>query len=549
MKTRTMWITMAVAAILVLMAGAAGALQSPSAPEAVVANKINYQGQLTTPGGLPLSGVFPMRFQIYDDPGGGALLWDSGVMGVDVDHGLFNAELWVEPAAFNGRGLWLRIWVDGEWLTPRQELSPVPYALSLRPGAEVEADAPTNWVFRATNTNSFATGSAIWGAAATGSAIYGNSAGGYGLYGYSEVGNAVVGTSVDKTAGVFHSDEGYGIRVSTNGTNHWDHGGYFSANWGYGIYATSNQSPGVRAEAGDISGAWQPGGQVGVVGIGEDRGVYGSSHDGPGVDGVSVTDSGVYGETESNDANTAAGVWGQKWSEEGLAVRGLKYGTFGIGIQGSNNGTTGSAIAADSTNYYGLYSRTDRGDNNYGLFTPDNIYSLNYNLAGAVMQVAQNGGTEALEAGDVVVFSGLAAPLEKDGSPLVQVSRATSANSSAVAGVVYSGFNIKAVDGTWQPDGHGTEDNAQVTLEGPVKPGEYLLLVVQGPAQVKASALSGAIRPGDLLSSAGEAGRAAKATRLSLEGVEIAAPGTVFGKALEPLDADRGLIYVFVTLQ
>jgi hypothetical protein len=81
-----------------------------------------------------------------------------------------------------------------------------------------------------------------------------------------------------------------------------------------------------------------------------------------------------------------------------------------------------------------------------------------------------------------------------------------------------------------------------------VAPGDYLLVVVQGPVQVKVSALSGAIEPGDLLSSAGEAGHAAKAAELTVDGVTIAPPGTVFGKALEALDEGDGLVYVFVTL-
>jgi hypothetical protein len=66
---------------------------------------------------------------------------------------------------------------------------------------------------------------------------------------------------------------------------------------------------------------------------------------------------------------------------------------------------------------------------------------------------------------------------------------------------------------------------------------------------VKASALAGAIQPGDLLSSAGPAGQAAKAAQVSIEGVKTAVPGTVFGKALEPLAKGDKLIYVFVTLQ
>jgi len=197
-----------------------------------------------------------------------------------------------------------------------------------------------------------------------------------------------------------------------------------------------------------------------------------------------------------------------------------------------------------------VHGQTDRADNNYGLQTPDNLYSLNYHLMGAVMHVVQNGGSEALEPGDVVVFSGVAAPLEAGGPPVVQVARATSANSTAVAGVVYSRFTIKAVTGEpEQQDGQGSRAGLEITPQGPVSPGEYLLLVVQGPALVKASAVANAIQPGDLLSSAGEAGYAAKAAEVSIEGVWTAMPGTVFGKALEPLDKERGLIYVFVTLQ
>jgi len=82
-----------------------------------------------------------------------------------------------------------------------------------------------------------------------------------------------------------------------------------------------------------------------------------------------------------------------------------------------------------------------------------------------------------------------------------------------------------------------------------VPPGEYLLMVIQGPAQVKASALAGVIQPGDLLSSAGPAGQAAKAAQVSIDGIQTAVPGTVLGKALEPLDTGDKLIYVFVTLQ
>jgi hypothetical protein len=561
MKTKTMWLAVVIAAALVLMAGGAGVLAGPTAPEATVAGKINYQGRLTDPGGAPLSGTYPMRFQIYNDPGAGALLWDSGVMNVDVDHGLFNVALAVDPAAFNGQGLWLRLYVNGEWLVPRQELLPVPYALSLRPGAQIQGDATTwvdGWVLDVHMNGAYPLASAIRSTTATGAAVYGNSSG-YGLSGYSDLGNAIVGRSNQKTAGVFSSNGGYGIQATANGSTVNDHAGVFSANWGWGVYATSAHNHAIRGEAGDVTGLSRPGGTWGAVGIGEVGGVYGSGGSLAGVYGYDTTRPGVYGETASDDATVAAGVWGYKGSGGGDAVRGLKYGNWGRAIYGTNWGDTGSGVVGESTNYvgvwaesgsdYGVQAQTGAASNNYGVYTPDNLWSLNIHLAGAIMHLAQNGGSEALEPGDVAVFSGVAAPLEAGGPPVVQVARTASANSTAVAGVVYSRFNIKVVTAKRQSDGQGSEAGQEVTLDGPVPPGEYLLLVVQGPAQVKASALSGAIRPGDLLSSAGQAGYAAKAAEITIEGVKTTVPGAVFGKALEPLDGSQELIYVFVTLQ
>lgn len=477
MKTRMMWMTVVVATALVLMAGVAGALPGRLGPEAVVAEKINYQGRLTDAGGTPLDGTYPMRFQLYDAETSGTMLWDSGIINVGVNEGLFSVDLSVDHYDFDGQALWLRIYVDGDWLTPRQELVPVPYALNLRPGAEMVGDTSTGATLTVRNDNSAATGSAVWGTSATGTAIYGRSTDGNGLYGYSQSAYAVAGYSMDSWGGYFSSSEGYGLRAITNGTNHWDHGGYFSANMGYGVYAESAQNYGLVAT----------GGTAGVRGNGDFEGVFGSS-------------------------NTGAGVYG-------------------------------------SSSDYGVQGSTWSADGNYGLHTYDNLYSLNFHTAGATMQVAQNGGDEPLEPGDVVVFAGMAAPLAEGGPSLVQVARASSANSSAVAGVVLSRFNAETLIEDRSPDGRRSRAGLEVTLEGPVPSGEHLLLVVQGPTQAKVSALSGAIQTGDLLSTTGEAGYATRAAEVTIEGVSMAIPGTVFGKALEPLDADQGLIYVFVTLQ
>jgi hypothetical protein len=236
----------------------------------------------------------------------------------------------------------------------------------------------------------------------------------------------------------------------------------------------------------------------------------------------------------------------------GVGVWGWKLGGSGVGTKGYSLGSTGSGVSGDSVNYVGtwgqsdndrgMYARTNWSDSNYGVYTPDNLWSLNYHLAGAVMQLVQNSGGEALEAGDVVVFSGVAAPFEEGGPPVVQVAKAVSANSPAVAGVVFSRYNVERLVGEpEQAEGRVGTPGLDVTPAGPAEPGEYLLVVVQGPALVKASAVAGAIPVGAPLSGAAGAGHGALATG--------AAPGVVFGKALQPLDADLGLIYVFVSLQ
>lgn len=531
MKTRTMWVAVAVVAFLVLAAGAAGAIPALLAPGDPVAGTINYQGRLTDPDGLPLDGTFPMRFQVYNDPAAGVLLWDSGAVSVDVDNGLFNVGLAVQVTAFNGQGLWLRIQVNGEWLSPRQELLPVPYALSLKPGAVIYSSSAGGWLLKVQNTANPATGAAVWGEAATSMAVFGRSLNGIGVSGYTADGYAVSGSDVGT-----EQARGYG--------------GYFTSQNGVGVYgssfaertASNMYAPGVYGRSAN---------GVGVYGVGENS---------SGVRGESPVSSGVYGRTDSGDPYDTAGVWGIAGGYIGVAVRGNRDG-LGASVQGTTTGaSSGSGTIGESESYVGVWAesfgddngveaRTGAGDNNYGLYTPDNIWSLNYNLAGAIMHLAQNGGSEPLEPGEVVAFSGVAAPLEEGGPPVIQVTRATSANSAAVAGVVYSRFNIKTVTDKRSAFGSDSEEARQVTLEGPVPPGEYLLVVIQGPALVRASASGGAIRPGDLLSASGVDGYAAKAPKVTVEGMLIAAPGTVFGKALQPLDADRDLIYVFVTLQ
>lgn len=161
-------------ALSVLLWATGGVVADPPSPEtegeisaqggvesAAVTWAINYQGRLTDAAGNPVpDGNYTIHFRLYNvDSGGTPLSTDTDT--VSVSDGLFNAYLRFAPASygghFDGRALWLGIEVgsDGE-MTPRQTILPVPYALSLRPGAVIS------------NTDTTGHGLDVWSAAGGG---------------------------------------------------------------------------------------------------------------------------------------------------------------------------------------------------------------------------------------------------------------------------------------------------------------------------------------------------------------------------------------------
>jgi hypothetical protein len=76
-----------------------------------------------------------------------------------------------------------------------------------------------------------------------------------------------------------------------------------------------------------------------------------------------------------------------------------------------------------------------------------------------------------------------------------------------------------------------------------------VLVATTGRVKVKVDASAGPIRVGDLLVTSDIAGVAKKSEPLSLGGVQIHRPGTLVGKALEPLANGTGEILVLLSLQ
>ncbi|MFZ0748583.1 MAG: hypothetical protein WAM70_04415, partial [Pyrinomonadaceae bacterium] len=76
-----------------------------------------------------------------------------------------------------------------------------------------------------------------------------------------------------------------------------------------------------------------------------------------------------------------------------------------------------------------------------------------------------------------------------------------------------------------------------------------VLVATTGRVRVKVDASRGAIQIGDLLVTSEISGLAMKSEAVNLGGVQIHRPGTIIGKALEPLAKGRGEILVLLSLQ
>jgi len=164
-----------------------GEAQGDLSIAAAVESKINYQGMLEE-SGQPVTGSRDMRFRLYSNSTcttqvGGEIVKN----GVQITAGLFSIELPVTQSDFNGQGLWVRTRVGTTWIGC-QEILPVPYALSLRPGAKIEgAPGLTGNLVGASTVDGKVKGSLVQGMAVAGAGVYGfNSAIGFGVYGETQ---------------------------------------------------------------------------------------------------------------------------------------------------------------------------------------------------------------------------------------------------------------------------------------------------------------------------------------------------------------------------
>lgn len=171
---------------------------------AAVGAYIPVQGRLTDASGNPLNGTFNnVSLRIYETGSGGSILCQVTPPSLQVSNGLFSTYIPCSSGVIDGRQLYLAVKVgsDAE-MTDRQPIYPVPYAFSLKPGANI-IDNSSGTLLVVQNNGS-------------GTGVYGYSLSGEGVHGWSEAGSGVHGYS---TAGVSLMADGTGIIKSTAATD------------------------------------------------------------------------------------------------------------------------------------------------------------------------------------------------------------------------------------------------------------------------------------------------------------------------------------------
>jgi hypothetical protein len=319
-----------------------------------------------------------------------------------------------------------------------------------------------------------------------------------GVYGFADYGgNGVSGlvTSVrdGATGGSFSasgtSGQTHGLYASNQSTSNYATAGYFvnfsTSGLTYGISAVNNSST-SGAAAGNFHASATTGGYTYGISAQNDSTGIGATAGKFLANASTGTTQAVVGSNNSTDAGSTAGYF---YAEGGVAV----------------------SARSVSNNIIEAYSSADRRfyvSNSGDVYIDGTYYDTGADFAEMLPAV------EGLEPGDVLVVG-------PDGT----LARSTEAYQPTVVGVHST-----------QPAFVGGSDE---TLENPGK----VPLAVVGVVPVKVSAENGAIRPGDLLTPASLPGHA-----MRCEGVERCF-GRTFGKALEGLEADTGVIQVLVMLQ
>jgi len=269
--------------------------------------------------------------------------------------------------------------------------------------------------------------------------------------------------------------------------------------------------------------------------------------------GIGTTTPGYRLDVQGGSINTSQNLcingdckssWSQVGTQWANGTNSINYagGSVGIGItsplykldvSGGTNGFRAKAATVSSNDAIATFENNSaiqmivRGDGNVGIgiTNPNNKLHVNGsitvegNINAKYQDVAEwVESSEQLSAGTVVVL---------DRTRNNQVIASTKRYDSRVAGVISVQPGIALGE---QGEGH-------------------VLVATTGRVKVKVDASNGPIEIGDLLVTSDKTGVAMKSVPIDFAGAQIHRPGTLLGKALEPLAKGTGEILVLLSLQ
>lgn len=568
-KKGSFWL-IAVSIVLVLTAGIASA--------AIVPQRIDFSGNLTNAAGTPLTGIYTVTFRLYTGAGGGTAL-ATDTHAVRANRGEYKTTLNFPAGRYNGQGLWVGVQrsPDPE-KAPRTVLSPVPYALGLRPGALIAGAV----IVPAVNISNSA-GVAVFGKGSEG-AYFTTIRAGTGVDPLAAV-HAV--TSNDWNPGVNITTLGSssrGVTSSTRGDYSTGLNSDTEGDYSDGMYAITrgSSSHGVRTiTEGDSS--------YGVLTYTSGSFSHGvdASTSGPASNGVHAStegdnSAGVYASTSGP---SSAGVYARTSNASSEAVYAYTEGEGSCGLDATTRGDYSAGVVAytEGLNSYGLAANT-AGDYSTGVYSyteGDNSPGISARTNGVespAVQAVSAGDANAVDAwslGNAVAVAGIAYNTTGDYSwglygetmrddhkwgvytndyiyaggiqaPAVDVAEYMPVAEDVTPGTVL----IIGADGRLRPSVTAYDTRVAgivstapgMTLGSRVEgnPGEETVAVA-GRVPCRVDARYGAIHAGDLLATSDTPGHAMK--------VSDPRTGTVLGKALGSLERGTGTIEVLVTLQ
>ncbi len=498
MKKRRLLVSLLIAGLALLLLAGWGRAQllerTTRAPREavrmaqVVTDTFSYQGVLQESGGL-VDGSREMVFTLHTDSACATQVGDALTQTVAVDDGLFSVGLNFDAAHFNGQALWLETAVEGTAIGC-QPLQTTPYALSLRPGAVISGPVSSDAQLVHVRSGATTPEEGVVGAQIAGRTSQGYPVGLYGYaYDYGSVG----------VWGLSDSEFGWGVNGVADGENSIGVRGIANAftSTTYGVYGEANSPAGY---AGYFEHTASSGDGVALSAVGPTGAII-TGTDGS---GLSVSAS---GSTGGND-----GVRGEHASGDGIVG-------FSDGSEDLDNGVIGFTNGG-----YGIYGFSNAAGQYAGYF--DGPIHVGSCTGCTLSYIARNTSDSTLQIGDVVQAAGVEPQVAGAQQPVIRVAAAGS--SEQVLGVVVGRTTMTMVE-------PGADDARPGPHYGPTggaaKPGDYLVIVVQGMAQVRTD-------PAHTLQAGDRIGLSADGT---LEAVDSAA----FGMVLEEADAD-GLAWVLV---